>query len=468
MLVYQLDSYRHWAHALGRDDLRLDFLGENLTVDDWPTTRCASATGTGSETRSWRSPSRASRATGRGMVPRRATRWRRCWSHTANRGSTAGSSPRATLRPATTSSRSPTGPKRMSVAEIDALLYLPGHPRDALDRAPPHPGAQPRLADVVAGAGRAGTELRRIDGQPGPHRRPPGRRRRPGRDSALCRFGPYTRRAARCASLTLADPGGAPAAGMATRPIDHAAAARRDRRRTVDPQLFAVQHGGQRHVPDQRQAGTQRGGQWLRPHPGAGGRSARRRRAAGRVLPHRSGHTGDPAVGRSGGDPGARHAARARRGGLAPTGLVAARRPGRIRARLRLRGARRFLDRLPGSRSHVFYSQPGSRPTGPGVDYTEPGRISVAALAGLGLPRDAHAYLCGPAVFMSELSCGSGGPWARTRPACTPRVFGARPGAHPRGRGRRGHSAHSRTGRPARGRQVQFARSGLAAAWDPA
>src|SRR3954463_14411275 len=33
VLVYQIDSYRHWQHHLGRDDLEYGQFGENLTVD---------------------------------------------------------------------------------------------------------------------------------------------------------------------------------------------------------------------------------------------------------------------------------------------------------------------------------------------------------------------------------------------------------------------------------------------------
>ena len=36
VLVYQLDSYRHWAREFHRDDLAPGYLGENLTVDGLP------------------------------------------------------------------------------------------------------------------------------------------------------------------------------------------------------------------------------------------------------------------------------------------------------------------------------------------------------------------------------------------------------------------------------------------------
>jgi MOSC domain-containing protein YiiM len=36
VLVYQLDSYRHWARELGRDDLAPGAFGENFTVEGLP------------------------------------------------------------------------------------------------------------------------------------------------------------------------------------------------------------------------------------------------------------------------------------------------------------------------------------------------------------------------------------------------------------------------------------------------
>ena len=41
------------------------------------------------------------------------------------------------------------GPERMSVAEIDALLYMPGHPRRPAGARAAHPGAERRLARLL-------------------------------------------------------------------------------------------------------------------------------------------------------------------------------------------------------------------------------------------------------------------------------------------------------------------------------
>jgi MOSC domain-containing protein YiiM len=58
VLVYQLDSYRHWARELQRDDFEYGQFGENFTVDG-PTMRCASGIDTRLAKRCSRSPSRA-------------------------------------------------------------------------------------------------------------------------------------------------------------------------------------------------------------------------------------------------------------------------------------------------------------------------------------------------------------------------------------------------------------------------
>lgn len=69
------------------------------------------------------------------------------------------------------------GPHRVSVAEIDALLYLPGHPREALQRAADIPALSPGWKTSL----RSLLEQDPATGNSGligwPHRR------RPGRDS---------------------------------------------------------------------------------------------------------------------------------------------------------------------------------------------------------------------------------------------------------------------------------------------
>ncbi|HEY4292273.1 MOSC and FAD-binding oxidoreductase domain-containing protein [Luteibacter sp.] len=64
--------------------------------------------------------------------------------------------------------------------------------------------------------------------------------------------------------------------------------------------------------------------------------------------------------------------------------------------------ARDILAELPGSRGLVFYSRPVDTDR-KGRDYDVAGRIDRAQLEGLGLPEDAHYYLCGPQAFMRQM-----------------------------------------------------------------
>ena len=67
--------------------------------------------------------------------------------------------------------------------------------------------------------------------------------------------------------------------------------------------------------------------------------------------------------------------------------------------------ARDLLASLPNVRSHVCYSRPGPHDL-EGRDFDSAGRLTASLLAELEPPRDAEAYLCGPAPFMDEISAG--------------------------------------------------------------
>jgi ferredoxin-NADP reductase len=125
---------------------------------------------------------------------------------------------------------------------------------------------------------------------------------------------------------------------------------------------------------------------------------------------------------------------------------------------------RELLDRLPHSRSHVFYSRPAVTDRH-GSDFTDRGRISIDAVRALGVPLDADAYLCGPATFMSGLGAdlvGYGLDPARVHTE----LFGAAAALTP-GIAATSIPPHQPAGPPGPGPDVQFARSGISAPWGP-
>jgi ferredoxin-NADP reductase len=119
--------------------------------------------------------------------------------------------------------------------------------------------------------------------------------------------------------------------------------------------------------------------------------------------------------------------------------------------------ARDLLSRLPATRSHVRYSRP--RPEDrQGLDFDEPGRIDLEALLGLGVPRDADFYLCGPTGFLRELTAALLG-WGVEPRRLHREVFGPEPreDAPP---------PPPPPGPPGQGPQVAFSRSALTIPWD--
>ncbi len=125
--------------------------------------------------------------------------------------------------------------------------------------------------------------------------------------------------------------------------------------------------------------------------------------------------------------------------------------------------AKALLASLPNARSYVYYSRP-RRDDVKGRDFDGTGHLTASVLAELEPPSDAQAYLCGPAPFMDEISAGLAslgieasrlhtepfGPAASETPgiAATP----ARP-------------PHPPVGEAGDGPTIQFARSDLAIPW---
>jgi ferredoxin-NADP reductase/MOSC domain-containing protein YiiM/ferredoxin len=124
---------------------------------------------------------------------------------------------------------------------------------------------------------------------------------------------------------------------------------------------------------------------------------------------------------------------------------------------------RRLMPALAHGHSHVCYSRPGSRDK-MGEDFNAIGRLSRLALEKVDVPQEADVYLCGPTQFMADMkqalaSMGvapnrihvelfNGGE------SLTPGVVGAATRA-----------PHVPQDDPATGLRVSFARSGIVAHW---
>jgi ferredoxin-NADP reductase/ferredoxin len=67
--------------------------------------------------------------------------------------------------------------------------------------------------------------------------------------------------------------------------------------------------------------------------------------------------------------------------------------------------SRNLVKALKNCKSFIAYTRPGPRDR-PGVDFDASGRLTVEVLEKLGVPRDADFYLCGPAPFLRDLSEG--------------------------------------------------------------
>jgi len=126
--------------------------------------------------------------------------------------------------------------------------------------------------------------------------------------------------------------------------------------------------------------------------------------------------------------------------------------------------SRALLAALPHAHRHICYSSPGPDDV-QGRDYDTAGRLSAPVLDALDLPRDAEAYLCGPPSFMADVSAAlaAGGiQAARIRTE----VFGAEAALTPGIAPVAARRPHPPAGQPGDGPLVAFARSDLNARWD--
>jgi ferredoxin-NADP reductase/MOSC domain-containing protein YiiM len=126
--------------------------------------------------------------------------------------------------------------------------------------------------------------------------------------------------------------------------------------------------------------------------------------------------------------------------------------------------SRSLMQALPRCKSYIAYSRPGVRDRA-GVDFDATGHLDISVLEKLGIPLDANFYICGPAAFMQDWSAGLA---ARGIPSAQvhAELFGPGKAMTPGIADATARQPHPPEGIAGSGPRVSFARSGLSVPWD--
>lgn len=126
--------------------------------------------------------------------------------------------------------------------------------------------------------------------------------------------------------------------------------------------------------------------------------------------------------------------------------------------------ARQILARLPHSRSFITYSRPDESDQ-QGKDYDVRGHLSLSMLQQLEIPQTANFYLCGPQGFLTELT-GALQSWGVPYARIHSEIFGTEAPITPGIAATTTKTPHPPAGSPGAGPKVSFTRSGLTVPWD--
>ncbi|TGD85502.1 MOSC domain-containing protein [Mycolicibacterium sp. CH28] len=458
VLVYQLASYRYWSGVLGRDDLTPGAFGENLTVDGLPDDEVCIGDRyrVGEVILEVTQPRVTCYRVGMRLgEPRMAAL---LVSH-HRPGFYCRVLAEGDVQAGADIAKVADGPHRVSVAEIDALLYLPGHPRDALERALRIPALSPGWKSSLQSLLEQGPEQAGASGNTGltgmaaPPPAWPGFR--PLRVSAVHDESRHVR------SVLLADSEGSPLpkwlagqsvvvrvpAGPAGAPLvrnyslsnapgstDYRIGVKREPQGTVSAYIHDQIKAG-----DVIEVAAPRGSFFLDDVSS----SAVLISAGVGITPVLSMLYAL-----------AQHADR-------PVWWLHSARDGSEYAFVR--EVREQLKRLPNSRSRIFFSRPAATDRA-GADYDQRGRLSAQALHELGLPVDAQVFVCGPEAFMDAVTKGLVACGIAASNVHTER-FGAHAAITPGIAAADAAPPHLPDGPPGPGPNVQFARSALTAPW---
>ena len=454
VFVYQLDSYRYWERELRRDDFVYGQFGENFTVEGLSddSVCIGDRYQIGSAVFEVTQPRVTCYRVGLRMndprIPALLVSHRRpgFYFRVLEEGEVQAGDEILRLAP---------GPEQMTVVEVDTLLYLPGHPRQQLVRALRIPALSPgwqasfrALVDGEAGSGNAGLSTT------SPPPAWPGFRR--------LTVSAIERESDSVISIRLEDPDGAPLPHPGPGQYLTLRLKLDNEQRSLlrNYSLSGPPDAGYYRISVKREPdGAASGYLHTRLHVGAQLEIGAPRgtfildRTDAPVLLISVGIGATPVLAMLqalAAEHNEReiwwlHGARSRRDHAFAT------------------EARRLLASLPNMHSHVCYSSPGPDDVEP-RDYDSAGRLTGSVLAELAPPRDADAYLCGPAPFMEEISAGLAATGIDASCIHT-EPFGPAPGLTPGIAATPARPPHSPAGQPGNGPTIEFARSDLAIPW---
>jgi ferredoxin-NADP reductase/MOSC domain-containing protein YiiM/ferredoxin len=126
--------------------------------------------------------------------------------------------------------------------------------------------------------------------------------------------------------------------------------------------------------------------------------------------------------------------------------------------------SRSLLKQLSRGRAYIVYSRPCANEQ-VGADFDASGHIDTALLEKIGVSPDSDFYLCGPSSFLQDMLDGLGN-WGVLGGNLHTEIFGSLEAITP-GMAQVTHTPRLPPGPPGPGPSVSFVRSGITAAWDP-
>ena len=125
--------------------------------------------------------------------------------------------------------------------------------------------------------------------------------------------------------------------------------------------------------------------------------------------------------------------------------------------------SRSLLKQLSRGRGYIVYSRPAATDQ-VGTDFDAAGHIDAALLKRIGVSQGSDFYLCGPSSFLQNMRDGLQ-TWGVPADNVHTEIFGALESITP-GMAQVAHTPHQPQGPPGSGPPVSFARSGITVTWD--